>query len=270
MNRAAWTYILIAYLVTWSITLTAYCLYRTGALTLDQLNLVYNVGAAGPLLGALISAKIYYGNSGIKKLFSTLSFKTLNKRALLIAFSPLVFLGIGLLLFPVFAGHWYTFSDTQEQFKLSTPISYLSWILPFITYSLLEEFGWRAFLLPHLQSRYTAFKSTMLLTAFWACWHLPFFLWRFQFSLFITIGFFFSIFIGALIITSIFNLGKGSIIPVIIFHLTNNIASAIDKKYLVAVVSTGFVLLALWIIRTYKTKDLADVPRVQNFYLSAK
>ncbi len=266
MNKITWTYTLLTYLITWSITLTSYFLYKAGTLTYNQLNLIYNFGALGPFVGAIISARLFYGIEGVKKLFSTFDFKKLNKKSLTLSFSPLLLFAFGLLLYPLFTGHWYSFEDTQNQFHLTTTITYVNWILPFITYSIFEEFGWRGFLLPHLQDKYSAMRSTIILTVIWACWHLPFFLWRFQFSPLITIGFFFAIFIGAIIITSTFNLSKGSIVAVILFHFTNNIASALDKEYIVVVVSTCFVFIAVYLIKTYKPENLADIPRVRNFY----
>jgi membrane protease YdiL (CAAX protease family) len=247
--------------------LTAYMLFKQGMWTMDQLNMVYNLGALGPLLGAVISARIFYGHAGVKKLFSTFSLRKLEWKSIRISFSPVLFLVFGLITYPLFKGHWYTFADTQRQFNLNTPISYVNWLLPFITYSILEEFGWRGFLLPHLQSRYTAIRSTAILTLIWASWHLPFFLWRFDFSILISIGFFFSIFVGAVIITSLFNLGRGNIVPVILFHFCNNISAALDKEYIVAVVSTGFVFLAIYLVRTYKPENLSDIGRIRNIYL---
>ena len=170
MNRTTWTYVFITYLVTWSITLISYSFYKVGTLSLDQLNLIYNFGALGPLLGALICSWVFYGNKGVKTLFFTFSFTKLNKQSLYISLSPLLFFVVGLLVFPLFSGHWYTFADTQKQYSLTNQISYVSWLLPFITYSIFEEFGWRGFLLPHLQSKYTAFKSTIILTIIWAAW----------------------------------------------------------------------------------------------------
>jgi membrane protease YdiL (CAAX protease family) len=267
MTKPTCTYIFITYLITWSIVIFSYYFYKIDILSLDQLNLIYNFGALGPFLGAIVSAKIFYGNKGIKKLFSTFKFRTINQRSLLISLSPLLFFCIGLIIYSLFTGHLYSFNDTKKQFTLSTNISYANWILPFITYSIFEEFGWRGFLLPHLQSRYSAFKSSFILTIILACWHLPFFLWRFQFSWLITVGFFFSLFIGALILTTIFNLSKGSLVSVILFHFCNNISSAFDREYIVAVISTGFVFLAIYLIRTYKTENLSNVERVKKFYL---
>ncbi len=214
---------MITYIITWSITLVSYVFYKADFLTLDQLNLIFNFGALGPFLGAIISAKMFYGNKGVTKLFSTLKVKSINFKSVGIILSPLVFCAFGLLTYKLFAGHWYSFEDTKWQFGLSSTISYLSWFLPFVSYSVFEEFGWRGFLLPHLQSNYSALKSTIILTMVWASWHLPFFLWRFQFSPFITFGFFFSIFVGALIITALFNFSKGSTLAVILFHFCNNL-----------------------------------------------
>jgi membrane protease YdiL (CAAX protease family) len=267
ISKILWVYSAITYFITWTISLSSYYLYKIGDITLDQLNLIYNFGALGPFLGGIISAKLFYGNFGVEKLFSTFSLKTLNRKSLIISFSPIIFFIIGLLMYPLIAGRWYSFADTQRQFNLTTTISYVNWILPFITYSIFEEFGWRGFLLPHLQSKYSAYKATIILTIIWASWHLPFFLWRFQFTPLITIGFFFAIFVGAIIITSTFNFSKGSIVSVIIFHFTNNIASALDKEYIVAVVSTCFVFLAVYIIRTYKLDNLSDTERVKNIYI---
>jgi len=268
MNRVTWTYVFITYLVTWGITLTSYTFYKSNSITFNQLNLIYNFGALGPFMGALICAKLFYGKSGVKKLFSAVKFKTVNKKSLLIIFSPIILFIIGLLTYPLYAGHWYSFAETQRQFNLSTQITYVNWLLPFITYSIFEEFGWRGFLLPHLQEKYSAMRSTLFVMVIWATWHLPFFLWRFRFSLLITIGFFFAILVGAIIITSLFNFSKGNIASVILFHFANNVASSLDKEYIVAVVSTGFVFIALYLIKTYKTENLSDTKRVKNFYLS--
>ena len=75
---------------------------------------------------------------------------------------------------------------------------------------------------------------------------------------------------GAIIITSTFNFSRGNIASVILFHLTNNIASALDKEYIVIVVSMCFVFQAMYLLSKYKAENLADTPRVRNFYLTGE
>lgn len=89
---------------------------------------------------------------------------------------------------------------------------------------------------------------------------------RFDFSIGIAIGFFFGLFVGAIILTVLVNLNSGGIIAAIIFHLTNNVASAFDQEYIVAVLSIGFVFLAVFIIKRYKPENLADIERVKNYF----
>jgi membrane protease YdiL (CAAX protease family) len=40
-----------------------------------------------------------------------------------------------------------------------------------------EEFGWRGFALPHLQTRYSALTSGLLVGGLWAVWHVPLFVY---------------------------------------------------------------------------------------------
>jgi uncharacterized protein len=267
MNRIAWCYCIITFLISWSISLGSYFLYKAEFISFVQLNLIFNLAALGPFLAALITAQYFYGKEGKIKLLATFNFKNLSRKSILISLSPFMFFMLGLLIYPLITGHLFSFSETQKQYNLKSTISYINWLLPFITYSVLEEFGWRGFLLPHLQNKYTAYKATIILTLFWASWHLPFFLWRFQFSGLMIVGFFISIFIGSLLLTSTFNFSKGSIVSTILFHFANNVSAAFDKQYLVVVVSICFVFLAIYIIRKYKPENLADVERVKNFYL---
>lgn len=141
------------------------------------------------------------------------------------------------------------------------------WLLPLMTYSILEEIGWRGFLLPHLQEKYNAWKATIFLTIIWALWHIPFLFYRFDFSPGISIGFFFGIFVGAIILTSIYNSSRGLLIPAMLFHFLNNLCSEFDKEIIVAVLSTGFVIIAVFIYKKYGQESLSETYRTQNYFL---
>lgn len=266
MNKQLWIYIGITYFITWTIVFGIYFLYTQNSLTLNQLNILYTFGSLGPFLSAIITTQLFYKKDGLRRLFATLKKGRLNKKTLILSCYPLFLFLLGWLLYPILTGKWFSFDTTKEQFNLTDTASYLGWILPCIAYALFEELGWRGFALPHLQSKFSAFKSTIILALIWALWHAPFFLWRFNFSVGIMVGFFFGIFVGAIILTSIFNLSKGSVLATIIFHLTNNIASVFDKDYIVAVVSTGFVILAVYLLIKYKLKNLADIERIKNYF----
>jgi membrane protease YdiL (CAAX protease family) len=266
LQRPELIYLIVAFLITWLLTIACFLLYKAAIINIDQLNILYNLGALGPPIAAWYASYKCYSSNGPRALLQTLRFRSVGRRVWLTACSPLVFLFLGLLIFPLLNGEPYSFSYTQAQMQLSSPTSYAGWLLPFFTYSVLEEFGWRGFLLPHLQERYSAYRATIILTVFWALWHLPFFLWRMQFSVLITVGFFFAIFIGSIILTNIFNSAAGSIVPVITFHFANNLASALDKRFLVVIISMGFIFSAILIVRKYGPENLSHLSRIKNFY----
>ncbi|GAA4449974.1 CPBP family intramembrane glutamic endopeptidase [Rurimicrobium arvi] len=266
MSRQLWIFVIIAYAITWPIVFGLYFLYTQNRISLDQLNILYCFGSAGPFLAAIITSAVCYKNAGVRALLDTLRPGLINKKAFYLSLTPLCLFVLGYLLYPLFTGTSFSFGTTKSQFSLSTPESYVGWGLPFVSYALLEELGWRGFALPHLQTRYSALTSSVLLTLVWGLWHLPFFLWRFQFSVGMISGFFFGLFVGTIILTAIFNISRGSVLAAIIFHLTNNIASAFDKQYIVAVISTGFVLIAAYLLMKYKPVNLADVER-SSFHL---
>lgn len=263
--RQLWTYGSLAYAITWGIVLGLYALHTRGCITRTELDLYYTFGALGPPVGAIATAFLFYGKKGAGALLGTFSPSRLERRSLLLALSPLLLFVAGLLVHLLLAGAPFSFETTKKAFGLTTPASYLGWALPFITYALCEEIGWRGFALPHLQSQYSALASTTILALIWAFWHAPMFLFRFDFSIGISIGFFFGLFVGAIILTSIFNLSRGSTLAAVIFHLANNISSAFDKEYIVATVSTGFVIIALYLLVRFRGENLADKERVGNY-----
>lgn len=268
MNRIIWTFIAITYGITWLILLTGGFLLHQNFITQLQFDILFLFGALGPFIGALSTAQLFYGKPGVRKLLATFSFKGWTRTVWLLVFAPFMLFLLGLLAYRILTGDWFTFAVTQSQFKLDSAEAYFAWLSPFLVYAFFEEAGWRGFLLPHLQEKHTAFRATAILTLIWAAWHIPMFWLRFHFTIGIAIGFFFGLFVGAIILTALFNQSKGSLWAAILFHLNNNLASAFEQQYIVAVLSVGFVLLALYLLSRYGAVNLSDRQRVKNFYQS--
>ena len=94
-----------------------------------------------------------------------------------------------------------------------------------------EEFGWRGFLLPRLQTRHNALVSSLIVGVAWATWHIPLFFTKgtFQYNLQSQNGLLpailgYSIFVIATSIQFawVFNNTKGSVLLVAILHGASN------------------------------------------------
>ena len=269
LNKKILIYTSISYGVTWFIAFGIYFLHLKAVLSSYQLNLYHSFAAIGPTIGALFTAYFFYGKAGIRKLLSKISSSRLDRKTILFVTSPLLLFVLGIFIYAVIKSDWYNF----ENFVVSNWTSYrtlIVWLLPLLTYSIFEEIGWRGFLLPHLQQKYNAWTSTILLTIIWALWHIPFFFYRFDFSLGISIGFFFGIFVGSIILTHIYNSSKGFLLPTMTFHFLNNFCSAFDKEVIVAVLSTGFVFIAIYIFRKFGILNLSMTDRQRNYFENEK
>lgn len=257
----------IAYGITWTIAFGIYWLFRKETINESQLNFFHSFAAIGPTIAALVTTHLFYGKQGIRKLLSKLKFQIPNQQTILLTLSPIFFFIIGLLIFRVIKSDYYNF-EHFARLNWSSINPFIIWLLPLLTYSIFEEIGWRGFLLPHLQTQFSAWTSTVILTVIWALWHLPFFFYRFDFSIGIAIGFFFGMFVGAIILTSIYNTSRGFIIPAIIFHFLNNFFSMFEKEIIVAVLSSGFVFIAIYIYKTLGKDNFSKAERTKNYFIN--
>ena len=128
----------------------------------------YSASLAGIILTAIVSGKV-----GLKEMFRRL----LIWRAgigwwvfALIAFA-LMYLG-GLVLAALFSGSTLSVNLAQPLYMFF-PLFIMKF---FLDAGLGEELGWRGFLLPRLQARYSALVSSIILGIVWGLWHLPLFM----------------------------------------------------------------------------------------------
>ncbi len=267
-------YVLLAYLISWTVGFGLVFLLEVKALSWERLNAYHTLASLGPCLAAILTSRIFYGKKGVKLLFEKLrlsafySFFGSDSWLKVLVFSPLLFFGLGLLVYAVVRSEWYDFGKFALEHWASVS-AFGAWLLPLVFYAVFEELGWRGFLLPHLQEKYNAWQATLILTFVWACWHIPFFFYRFDFSPAIAVGFFLGIFTGAVVLTSIFNATRGLLLPAIMFHFFNNLCSAFEQELVVAVLGVGFVVLAIAVYRKYGKVHLSFEKRTRNYFLSA-
>jgi membrane protease YdiL (CAAX protease family) len=121
----------------------------------------------------------------------------------------------------------------------------------------IEEFGWRGYLLPRLQQRWSPIVASLIVGVAWALWHLPMYVvpgavyygqpfWLFG-SLVVLMSFWY---------TWLYNASNGRILPVVFLHGLHNAATVLypfaPESMIVAVapaivayvtVSVGLVVL---------------------------
>ena len=186
---------------------------------------------------------------------------------------PLAYLAIALLSPFVLA----FIASVTSHFINKTPINisglfttkeFQQWsLLTFFFYNLIffgfgEEVGWRGFALPRLLNKSNALTASILLTLFWALWHLPLFFYRPGYTTMEwtgILGWVFSLLTGSILLTWLYNSSRASILICAVFHSTIDIAFTADITDKNIVNYMGF-LITVWGILTiiiFKPKYLS-------------
>lgn len=169
-----------------------------------------------PALAAIIVVAAIGGRNGVYNLFRLTSIKESNLKWILIAIIiPAVccFLSYVILMFAEY-GHWIapTFTRSIGNYV----ICFFATI--FGCYG--EEIGWRGFMLPHLNKKYSLFVSSLIIGLFWGVWHMRFQIGLAAFGLFIL-----GVICYSIIITWLCSKTKKNIFIAIVFHTTINMFS---------------------------------------------
>jgi membrane protease YdiL (CAAX protease family) len=127
-------------------------------------------------------------------------------------------------------------------------------ILPFFLTDFIsngEEIGWRGYVLPRLQAKYSALTATLILGVIWGFWHLPKYLTHFSVPSFA--WFMGHTMAAAVLYTWLYNNTKGSLLLVTLFHASSNtmgifmpMASTLFSENMGAY--TGYVLFEVIVV----------------------
>lgn len=241
------TYFVLAYAITWTIASPL-------VLHLSIPPQIHYFGAYGPLLAALIVTAITGGAAGLRELGARMIKWRVGIVWILIAlFSPALLFVLSAVILRFTGAPWPDFSQFGQSADFPSFGLLANWIVWTLTLGIGEETGWRGFALPRLQKNHSALTATLILTVFWALWHVPAFFYRPQYTslgLVGAIGFFLLLVPGAIFLTWLYNSTRGSILIVALWHGAWNTAttSPIAQGNLAAAMSILIMVWALLIV----------------------
>jgi membrane protease YdiL (CAAX protease family) len=261
------TYFLLAYFISWIIWLPL-VLEKYGITGLPILpEYHHNLGSFGPMIAAIISKYIFEGRNGVKDIFR----RMISWRVNWIWYLVVLVLPVLLVIITRFIDQSVNnnpFSmkgfSVNDEFPQFGPLAYFLFNL--CTFGIGEETGWRGYALPALQKKFSALTSTLILTVFWACWHIPAFFYRLAYGhmdVSAIVGFFFSLLMGSFVLTWLYNSTRGSLLIVALFHamielmfISENITPEMTKY-------EGIILMiaAVLILIIAKPKNLSFIER---------
>jgi membrane protease YdiL (CAAX protease family) len=182
---------------------------------------------------------------------------------LVAAFSPLVLFGIasGIVVFAM--------GETPPDLGLLGELTYLpylglgGWIFWLLTVGLGEESGWRGYALPKLQADMSAISATLVVAFFWVLWHLPRF---FYFDGFLDQGFsalpLFALqqLLLAILLTWLYNSGRGSILAAALFHTGFNffLASPANVGEMTIIIRELLIVWVIGVMIVFKSTSLSS------------
>ncbi len=240
------TFFILAYIISWLIWLPLYA-PAIGLAPLPKLPFHHALGAFGPMLAALITITIFN-----KKELGAL-WKNTIKTGSLVLFAVSLLSPFLLFIISALVNNLCFGTDISLK-HLGRSTEYPYWsvtaviIYNVLTFGLGEEVGWRGLALPMLQRKYNALTASVILTLFWAVWHLPLFLYRpgyINMNSAGIVGWMLSLLTGSILLTWLFNSSRGSILLCAIFHATIDVAftsPAADKH----IVATMGILITIW------------------------
>jgi len=235
----------LAYALTWLAWLP---LALRGPVYGDRLSYLHFLGSLGPLASAFAMTGLLSGWPGIQELVGRVfRWKVHLSWHLLAWCGPAALYAIAAVVVRVVWGQWPPFSQyghSEEFAELSLPVY---WLLSLICYGFGEEVGWRGFLLPRLQQKYSGLTSAIVLSVIWALWHLP----VFSFSAGLSqmgpaeiLGWYISLLTGTVLLTWMYNGARNSVLIVAAFHAALDVAMTSPGPDSLSTV-TG-ALLTIW------------------------
>lgn len=170
----------------------------------------------GPSIAAIIVVAISGGGPAVKALFSRLVRWKFGLKWYVIAIGLTILITLSAVALNILLG---APAPTAEQLSGWTELP-ISFIFLFLLAGAAEELGWRGFAQHHLQEKYSALTSALMISVVGVIWHLPLFL-----TGSIELPDVPLVFAGYVVYAWLFNKTGGSVLITMIAHATNNTIS---------------------------------------------
>jgi uncharacterized protein len=219
----------LAYAFSWVVWAPAIFLSRGSSDPQTWSALFHLAGSLGPMVSAFVVTTLGGESAGVRELLSRV-FRWrvgLGWWVLAVAGPAILFL-LAAVISRILFGGWPELGEfgRSEEFAFLGFFPY--WLANIIFFGFGEEVGWRGFALPRLQTgRRSALLAALILSLFWAGWHIPLFSFAIDLNsmgLAGVFGWFFSIVTGSVLLAWIYNSTGGSVLIVALFHGTLDIA----------------------------------------------
>lgn len=254
MNRQLRTFFALAFAISWAVWMPVVMSGR--GVDVAWARWLLYAGIAGPGLAAIVL--LYSGGTRSERAEywdRVFEFRRVGPRTLV-----LIVLGYPLLTALAVALDWLLSARAPDASVLARLVEEPATLLAYVGFTLLlgpipEELGWRGYALDRLQSRWTPVRSSLLLGAAWAVWHLPEFWMPGTYQHGIGIGtpefwLFVATAIGlSVLMTWVYNTTRRSTLSAIVIHGAVNLSRATVNVSLAAeVIRTSLVLTAAVIV----------------------
>jgi len=218
--RRSWSAVLWFFVLAYAITGVGACMNRFVVHRLNDpwMPYVAFVLKAGPSLAGLLMTLMLYGLPGIRRLAFQLRPWLLGQGWPVLAVCLLLPLGAIVLPLRILAALGVSVPSPQWE-GWSTYLYGAVIGGGLIGPGMFEEIGWRGFALPHLQRRYSALVSSLIIGLAWAFWHFPNFVipsdhppwWHLLAFVLLTMAF-------SVLFTWAYNSTGGSLFAVVVLH----------------------------------------------------
>jgi membrane protease YdiL (CAAX protease family) len=212
-RQPVFAFYILAFVITW-LGWIPQAAHSHGFFPFDS-PLFYVFGGIGPLVAALIVASALYGKRNGEEVFKPLWYWRVGIVWYIVALCG----SIAIMLTSVcLKGEL-----AQGLARLTPSFALILTFLKYLLAAIPEEVAWRGFVLPRLQSHYSALISSLIVGFLWTLWHLPLlFIKGSIMATYPLIPFFLGTIASAILYTWLYNNSSGSVLIVTIFHAVSN------------------------------------------------